>query len=54
MMSDSQRGKHVGENNKLTGRKWAWINRDGIKTKVPLDDVGYFLISGWKRGIKEK
>jgi phage repressor protein C with HTH and peptisase S24 domain len=54
MMILSQRGKYVGANNKLTGTRWAWVNRNNETKKIPLDELEHFLECGWIRGIGKK
>jgi len=53
-ISESKKGKCVGENNSQYGTKWAWVNKDTNTKKIKRDDLLDYLNKGWNCGTTEK
>jgi len=49
-MSESSKGKGIGENNSQYGT--CWITKDGTNKKIKKEDIGSYLNKGWVKGRK--
>jgi len=53
-MSNSHKGKHVGEKNSQYGTCWIYSLTDEINKKIKKDELTEYLSNGWVKGRKMK